>query len=829
MHSVEDTTAPALDQLPHLPARNKASIALVLSVQTLNSFNDNFVKMLFISLASAVALGTKLGDELQVYLGLIFSLPYILFAPLAGYLSDRYSKRTVVTWMQVAQVLVFGAFAAVLTLKDPFWTLLLSLAAFFLLASEAAIFSPAKMGIMKEIAGSRRLGMVSGWLQMTMMAGILSGMWAGGTAFGRMLEDKSDPWQAAQFLVAAVAGCALLQTVGALGIQRTPSHPDVKFRRAMLWEHFEHLRLLFRDRPTRLAAFGISFFWFISNSMLTILVTMANEAHPGNSGAASEVRSSMAASLGVGIVLGSLFASWICKRRIELGLVPVAGLGLATSLLWTGLLPVTSHYIYYSLILLGFTGGCFMNPLYAYVQDRAVPSERARILSGVNLLDCLAGVLAMAVVWLYLRLHLRSSVQVLTLVLPCLAATAFILKLLPQQLVRFTLTGFLRFLYKVKPVNAENLPHTGGVLLLPNHVSYMDALLLSVACERPVRFVIWDTLYHVRWMNGFLRIFNTVPISSTRAKDAIRTVAEALKEGQVVCLFPEGQITRCGAMNELRKGFELMARQAKVPVIPVYMDGLWGSIFSFEGGALLNHLPRPVRFPVSVHFGKPMEAAEAKSSLVREAMHTLSSEAFLNRKQFHGVHNAHALANKMRIAHVELIHDGDTVLVLSGEDSGVAKAVALMPSVTVVHTMAEVMESKPEDHRVIAIGNATQLTQLASWQDWKRLGKLALCWQDGPPVELPQLATPVLRGWWHDASGLLLSTEFPNPAMPAGDEEIQQGTCAGSLGRLLPGIAYHQEAAGLRLSGLTPHSEDSVWLEHGLLDDAGFVTLQSPA
>ncbi len=829
MHSVEDTTASSLDTLPDLPRRNKASIALVLSVQTLNSFNDNFVKMLFISLASAVAMGTKLGDEMQVYLGLVFSLPYILFAPLAGFLSDRYSKRSVVIWMQVAQVLVFGTFAAVLTFKDPFWSLLLSLAAFFLLATEAALFSPAKLGIMKELAGSRRLGMVSGWVQMTMMAGILSGMWAGGTVFGRMLENGSTAWQAAEVLVWVIAGAALLQTVGALGVQRTPVHPEVTFRRAMLWEHFEHMRLLFRDRPVRLAAIGISFFWFISNSMLTILVTMANEAYPADSASASELRSMMAASLGVGIVLGSLFSSWICKRRIELGMVPLAGLGLAGSLLWTGLLPVTSHYIYFSLIFLGFTGGCFMNPLYAYVQDRAVPSERARILSGVNLMDCLAGVVAMAVVWMYLQFHMRSSNQVLTLVLPCLGATLFILKLLPQQLVRFTLTGFLRSLYKVRAITPENLPRTGGVLLLPNHVSYMDALLLSVACERPVRFVIWDTLYHVRWMNGFLRIFDTVPISSTRAKDAIRTVSEALKEGQVICLFPEGQITRCGPMNELRKGFELMARQAKVPVMPVYLDGLWGSVFSFEGGDILNHLPRPVRYPVSVHFGRPVEAAEAKSSLIREAMHALGSEAFLNRKQFHGVYHPQALANKMRIAHVELIGAGDTLLVLSGEDSGIARAVSMLPSVTVVHSRAEAVESKPEDHRLIAIGNADQLAELASWSEWKRLGKFALCWQDAAPVSLPELGTPVLRGWWHEDSGILLSTEFPNPQMPKGEEDTQQGIRPGSLGRLLPGIAYHQEATGLRLSGLAPGLEQSVWLEGGVLDDMGFITRQPAA
>lgn len=823
MHSVDDTTASPLDALPALPRRNQASIALVLAVQTLNSFNDNFVKMLFISLASAVAAGHRLGDEMQVYLGLIFSLPYILFAPLAGFLSDRHSKRQVVLIMQVAQVVVFLTFAGVLFLRDPFWSLVLSLAAFFLLATEAALFSPAKLAILKELAGSRRLGLVSAWLQMTMMAGILGGMWAGGTLFGDMLEKSGDAWTVALWLVGGVSVFALLQTVGAFGVQRTPAHAEVKFRKAMLWEHFDHLKLLFRDRPVRLAALGISFFWFLSNAMLTILVTLATEAHPHDSGAASALRSNMAGSLGVGIVLGSLFSSWICRRHIELGLVPVAGLGLASSLVWTGLLPPDSHWLYFSLLFLGFTGGCYMNPLYAYVQDKAVPTERARILSGVNLMDCLAGVLAMGVVWVYLQFKMRASMQVLTLVVPCLAATLFITKLLPQQLVRFLSIGFLRSLYKVRAVNPERVPSSGGVLLLPNHISYVDALLLSVASERPIRFVIWDTLYKVGWMNGFLRLFNTVPISPTRAKDAVRTVADALKEGQAVCLFPEGQITRMGAMNEIRKGFELMVRQAQVPVLPVYLDGLWGSIFSFKGGGILRHLPRPVRFPVTVRFGEPIPAAGAKTAAVREAMHDLGSQAFLSRGQFHDSPDVKATANRMRVEDVELISPGAIVLIPGGTGP-VARFIAQMPTVRIIHSLGEAGQAA--EHSVIAIGNVSQLTELGSQPDWARLGRLALCWQDEAAVSLPVIGTPVLRGWWHEESGILVSTEMPDPPLPKEDEGAQLGIRPGSLGRLLPGLAFHQESTGLRISGLAPDDATPVWLAGGVLDEMGFVVVK---
>ena len=251
-------------------------MTLVLMVQSLNAFNDNFVKMLLIAFAGAVAHGTDLGDSMQVYLGAIFSVPYILFAPLAGWLSDRYSKQRVIVWMQVVQVLVFVSFIAALWLHQASLTLWLSLAAFFLLAAQAAFFSPAKMGIIKELVGGRRLGSANGVLQMTMFLGILSGMWAGGTWFGARLAESNDPWAAVWVPMVVVTVLALLQIAGALMIQRTPEHETVVFHRGVLGEHFTHLKLVFGNRPIKLAAIGVSYFWFMSNAVGSILVTLSH-------------------------------------------------------------------------------------------------------------------------------------------------------------------------------------------------------------------------------------------------------------------------------------------------------------------------------------------------------------------------------------------------------------------------------------------------------------------------------------------------------------------------------------------------------------------------
>ncbi len=619
--------------MPELPARNRLSIILVLVVQALNSFNDNFVKMLLISLAITVGLETWLGRNMELLLPAIFSVPYILFGPLAGWLSDRRSKKQVIVWMQVMQIACFIFLGVVIAMRDVHWSLLLGLVGFFVLATQAAVFSPAKMGILKELAGSRRLGMVSGALQMTMMAGVLGGFAAGGYWFKFELTRSHDAWWSALLPLGVIGALCIGELIASTVVQRTPDHPSLAFNRSLWWEHFGQVKLVFRHRPVRLAAIGIIFFWFISNSIGMILVTLAKEMHPDveHGGGPLEI-GILAGIVGLGVVAGSMAASAICRRRIELGILPLAGLAMGACLVWAGLSKTGTTSMYVALIATGLAGGLFMVPLYAYVQDRAAPEERARILAGINLLDC-TGVVVVALFVLSLKsLGLTSSQQLLVLALPAVAASVIVTRLLPQDLVRFIGSTIIRMIYKIRSIDGQNVPRTGGVLMLPNHVSYVDALVIAVACDRPVRFVMWDTLYKVWWMNGFLRLFGTVPISPSRAKDAVRTVADALKAGECVCLFPEGQLTRLGLINEIRKGFELMVRQSGAPVVPVYVDGLWGSIFSFEGGGVLKKLPKKLRYPVTIFFGEPIAPEAAKADALRETLLEMSSRAFLARK-----------------------------------------------------------------------------------------------------------------------------------------------------------------------------------------------------
>jgi acyl-[acyl-carrier-protein]-phospholipid O-acyltransferase/long-chain-fatty-acid--[acyl-carrier-protein] ligase len=884
MSSEADPTAtPALDAAAHLPAENQRSYVAMLSVQALNAFNDNFVKILLVAFAGVVAKGTDVGGSMQLYLGAIFSVPYILFAPVAGWLSDRCSKQRVIFWMQVVQVIIFVIFLGALSLHQTLPTLWASLGCFFLLATQAAFFSPAKYGIMKELVGSRRLGSASGMLQLTNFVGILGGMGLAGAWFAFTISKQSNAvetlekfrpftaispligqtweqmhayatsqlheasWNSVELLLVVVTVVALAQIVGSLFIHRTPDHAGLRFHRGVWVEHFAHLKLLFSQRPLMLAALGVTYFWFMSNAVGGILVTLAHEMHPTDESAAARALSMMPAMLGIGIMLGSVTAGFVCRKRIELGLVPLSGYALAASLLWSGLAPI-SPWIYMALVGVGMAAGAFMTPLYAFVQDRAKPEERARILSAMNLMDCVGGIIAnIVLVKGMLAFHIPSWVQLLVIVPFTLGAALFITKLLPRPLMMLIVNAVVRLLYRIKVHHPDRMPKQGAVLLLPNHVSYADALVLGVSTDRRVRFVMVDSLYKIRSIHWFLKLFGTVPISATKAKEAVRTVGGALDEGGVVVLFPEGQLTRTGFFNELHKGYELMARNAEHPVKvqPVWLDGLWGSLFSYEGGRFFRKMPRAWPYRIGVWFGEPMDAGDGTAEKVREAMMALSAEAFLSRDAVRRApkltlpggpaleEDAARIArvNALRVLETSLLHEGDVVLCLLPPEHAIARtfgvALPQLRGITVCSNIEDLLDAlvraKSDERRIVLIGDISTLTD-------ERL-KVA----ERPYTVTVQFHSTAALGDVHaavanacpalydEASGVLLTLSVPDPALPEKERGHQLGRKPGTLGHVLPGLAVHVQEGGLLFSRLLPETDASIQLPGVTLDDEGFV------
>ena len=245
-----------------------------------------------------------------------------------------------------------------------------------------------------------------------------------------------------------------------------------------------------------------------------------------------------------------------------------------------------------------------------------------------------------------------------------------------ERVLYFLGLGMARLIYRVTAIGREHLP-SGGFLLLPNHITWVDAIVLQLACPRPIRFIVDEGYYRNRFLHPILRLAGCIPITSRRAKEAMRGAAERLRAGEVVCLFPEGQLSRSGPLLRLRRGYELIARQADAPVVPVWLDQLWGSIFSFRGGRFFTKWPRRIPFPVAVAFGKPIAADKADIATVREELLKLGEVCYSRRPVLCGHLGYACLLGLKRIPFRTAIIDGlDHSTLTRGKLLGVAVALA---------------------------------------------------------------------------------------------------------------------------------------------------------
>ncbi len=793
------TTLPALetvqdlDRLARLPRRNRLSLVVLLGLTGLNAFNDNILKMQLVGLAPKVEAGS-LGQDIGLWLGAIILLPYILFAPLAGWISDRFSKRKVILAMLLLQAVILAGTGLIFRHGSGRGSLLLAMAMFLLLALQSTIYSPAKMGILKELAGSRRLGMVSGWLQMMTMAGILGGLTLGGPWFDRSFAQTGNAWEAAAGPVWTLLGISVVAVTCGWLIQRVPAQTRTRFHVSILWEHVLNLRETLAHRGLRRACWGVAVYWFVASMAAAMFVGIGLELHPAkDSGGAATASSWMTLMIGLGTAAGSLVVAAVCRRRVQLGIVPFGALGMAAGLFAAGWFPASLTAYDVSLVFLGLCSACYMVPVQAYIQDRAEPAKRGRVLASMNLLDSVAGVVAVAILFgMKAGLGLQTRGQFWALGLLMLASTVYIARLLPQDLIRFAALALIRFIYRVRCRHGERVPEQGSALLLPNHVSYADAFILAAAIERPIRFVIWEPIYKVVWFQWLFRLFGTVPVSPTRAKDAVRSVVQALREGELVCLFPEGQITRHGALNELRRGFELMVRQANVPVVPVWLDGLWGSVFSFEGGRCFTKWPKRLRYPVSVLVGEPLPPKEAAAERVRERLLELSGEGLRARLGLEETpSNEMAALNALRLADTAWHHADETLWLCDPAERALAEAVKTYAQRARKSRLVEKLDGTMS--KVLAIGSVEALREAARDPHWSGRVRRAVCvlpdLQSQVPEDLAeQLGVPVLPACLDAVTGKWLSLAMPDPVMPVGQEGNQAGCREGTLGRLLPGV-----------------------------------------
>jgi acyl-[acyl-carrier-protein]-phospholipid O-acyltransferase/long-chain-fatty-acid--[acyl-carrier-protein] ligase len=616
----------------------KRSFWSLVAVQIQVLLNDNAAKLMLIALGTAVAGeifphnthdAHTTAKMIKTIMAAIIILPFILFAPTAGWVSDRFSKRNVIILTLWAQFAIMALFCIALL-----WhSLTLSVLGLFLLGIQCAFFSPAKQGIIKEIVTATKISSSVGVVEVTAIASMLVGGLAGGALYDYNFATFGDHWRGAQVTMGVLSCLALLSLIAGYQIQPTPAHTNQPFRAALLWEHFAQLKDVWRDQPIRLCALGISYFYGLAGALYLTLYEVAYSAHPNYVGAASHT-GVFAATLGVGIIFGSLLVTRMTTHQVEIGLIPIGSCGLIGASLMAGEVKPSTAWFLLALFVMGVAGALFVVPLNAHLQEQVEPERRGRILSGNLLMVNLFGVVAVVIQYIVsATFDVTPRDQLLLYAVPTALLTFYIIFLTPEGLLRLALGLLARAFYRVTPVGLDALPATGGVLLLPNHISYVDAVILQLACPRPIRFLVYDQIYRARFLHWGLRLLGAIPISPKIARTAIETAVNALARGEVVCLFPEGALTRTATLQKLNRGYELIARKARVPVMPIWLENVWGSIFSYYGGQFFWKVPRVVPLHVWIYFGKTLPAAEATPDAVRRSLYDMSEEAFQGRPE----------------------------------------------------------------------------------------------------------------------------------------------------------------------------------------------------
>ncbi len=601
-----------------------------MAAQAQVTFNDCAAKMMLIALVQQLAKAAGYDPKPTVTLiTALLVLPFVMFAPVCGWLGDRFAKSRVLNFALILQIVAMALLIGALWFKS----LAASLGCFFLLSVQAAIFAPAKRGIVVEYAGEQKLSRFVGLMEMFTITAILVGSFAGGVMFSHLLQQGGDAWKAAEVTAWILGGLSIVGWLVFQMAQPTRAHADTPFTAGIWIQHFKDVAEVWRDRPMWRATLGICFFYAVGGYVSILLPQVGFELENGGPRSAA-VAGVMLLMIGVGTMLGNLFAGFFSRKGIELGLVSLGGALLTATLFALAWADAGSHAHTALLITAGFSTGLFLVPLYAFVQQKAGNHRRARVLAGVGFLDSIAGLLAYAV---YLGVASDGGLgwsvtsQYFLLAFGAFAMLVWGVRHIPHQTVCTVMRLIGPIFYRVKTIGHENLPATGGALIISNHLSYIDAVVLQLASPRTIRFVAFAGFAKSPGMRFLFRALGVIPIAPSGWKKGILLAADAVKNGELVCVFPEGAISRTGQLMDLKRGFGLIAELAKAPVIPAVIDGLWGSIYSFAGNKYLWKSPRLMPTPVCVVFGEAIPHEKADRVTARRALLDLGEIAFQER------------------------------------------------------------------------------------------------------------------------------------------------------------------------------------------------------
>ncbi len=604
--------------------------------QFLGAFNDNVYKnALVILLAFHAASLTAInpGTLVNLCAGL-FILPFFLFSATAGQIADKYDKASIIRYVKLLEIAIMFAGAAGFFFQN----VALLMAVLFLMGLHSTIFGPVKYSILPQHLRPTEIVGGNGLVEMGTFLAILLG-----TILGGLLVAQA---QFALYVSATVVSIAVLGYLASRAIPAAPpAAPDLKINWNPLTESWANLQFTRRNRTVFLSVLGVSWFWFYGATLLTQLPNYCKEVLGGN----EQVATVMLAVFSVGVGSGSLLCERLSGHKVEIGLVPFGSIGLSVfaldlffaSPLGGGaaligaaefLARAGSARILFDLVMIGVFGGFYIVPLYALIQTRSERSHQSRIIAGNNILNALFMVASAALSALLLYAGYTIPQIFLAIGLLNALVAVYIYTLVPEFLMRFLIWLLMHTVYRLEKRGLENIPDEGAALIVCNHVSFVDALIIVAASRRPIRFVMDHQIFRMPVLSFIFRTGRMIPIAPRKENPlllerAYEEIDAALRAGDLVGIFPEGRITDTGDLYPFKPGVTRILARTPVPVVPLALRGLWGSFFSRIDGRAMS---RPARLrpwrKVALVGGDVVAPAQATPEFLQQTVHALRGD-----------------------------------------------------------------------------------------------------------------------------------------------------------------------------------------------------------
>jgi 1-acyl-sn-glycerol-3-phosphate acyltransferase len=603
-------------------------------VQFLGAGNDNLFKFAFtIMVTYQLQLQWLPASQAGLVIGALFILPFLLFSATSGQLADKYNKELLIRFVKSLEI-------AIMALAG--WGFVVGhvpvlLACVFLMGLHSTLFGPVKFAYLPQHLDERELTGGNGMVEMGTFVAILLGQVAGGLLI-------AIPGQGAAFVAWACLGVAVLGRVIAQAVPLSPAtDPGLKINWNPFSETWRNLKLAHQQLAVFRSLLGISWMWFFGAVFLSMFPAYARDVLHGN----EQVASLLLVVFSVGIGTGALLCEMLSRRQVEIGLVPLGAIGMsvfsidlyfasrglppAAQLSLSQFASLPAHWrVMADLALLSLFAGIYSVPMYALIQLRSQPTHRARIIAANNILNALFMIVSALSVGVLLGAGLTIPQVFLAVGLANALVAAYIFLIVPEYLLRFVAFVLTRCIYRFHVRGEDHIPSQGAAILVCNHVSFIDAVLLMAASPRPIRFVMDHRIFATPVLGWLFRLSKAIPIAPQREDPAAyeRAFAQAravLEDGELLGIFPEGGITRDGSLGEFRGGVMKILQSKAVPVVPLALQNLWGSYFSRieNGSAMVRPFRRGLFSRVGLVAGPALAADSVTPAVLRERVASL--------------------------------------------------------------------------------------------------------------------------------------------------------------------------------------------------------------